>query len=157
MSEEYKCKDCKWLTGRKNIRGIECMNPVLQEKWNGAKTLWMGELRKDTARYKQRNAPACKKFEAKESEHMGRYIDAKAAIARIAGQMSYEIEVETGNETDCVDLAEELLNDIPSIDIVRCKECKWRGIPTACPIDNFYAQRWTKDDDFCSYGCREEE
>ena len=44
--------------------------------------------------------------------------------------------------------------DAPSIDIVRCKECKWRGIPTACPIDNFYAQRWTKDDDFCSYGER---
>lgn len=45
----------------------------------------------------------------------------------------------------------------PSIDIVRCKECKWRGIPTACPIDNFYAQRWTRDDDFCSYGEREGE
>ena len=55
---------------------------------------------------------------------MSRYIDADAVIARMAGQMSYEIEVETGNETDCVDLAEELLNDIPSIDIVRCKECK---------------------------------
>ena len=67
MNEEYKCKDCKWLTGQKNIRGIECMNPKLQEKWNKAKTLWMGELRKDTARYKQRNAPACKKFE-KEQE-----------------------------------------------------------------------------------------
>lgn len=56
---------------------------------------------------------------------MSRWIDADAVIARIAGQMSYEIEVETGNETDCLDLAEELLNDIPSIDIVRCKECKW--------------------------------
>ena len=52
---------------------------------------------------------------------MSRYIDADAAIARIAGQMSYEIEVETGNETDCVDIAEELLNGIPSIDIVRRK------------------------------------
>ena len=41
-------------------------------------------------------------------------------------------------------------------ELVRCKECKWRGIPTACPIDNFYAQRWTKDDDFCSYGERKE-
>lgn len=41
-------------------------------------------------------------------------------------------------------------------ELVRCKECKWRGIPTACPIDNFYAQRWTKDDDFCSYGERRE-
>ena len=41
-------------------------------------------------------------------------------------------------------------------ELVRCKECKWRGIPTACPIDNFYAQRWTKDDDFCSYGERKD-
>ena len=48
------------------------------------------------------------------------------------------------------------IDEEPSIDIVRCKECKWRGIPTACPIDNFYAQRWTKDDDFCSYGERKE-
>lgn len=42
-------------------------------------------------------------------------------------------------------------------ELIRCKECKWRGIPTACPIDNFYAQRWTRDDDFCSYGEREVE
>jgi hypothetical protein len=41
-------------------------------------------------------------------------------------------------------------------ELVRCKECKWRGIPTACPIDNFYAQRWTKDDDYCSCGERKE-
>lgn len=82
MNEEYKCKDCKWLTGRKNIRGVECMNPVLQEKWNGQKNMWMGELRKDTARYKQRNAPACKKFESA-AEHTCQfcyyeYADSKA-------------------------------------------------------------------------------
>lgn len=57
---------------------------------------------------------------------MSRYIDADAVIARIAGQMSYEIEVETGNETDCVDLAEELLNDIPSIDIPQWIPCSER-------------------------------
>lgn len=83
MNEEHKCRDCKWLTGRKNIRGIECMNPKNQEKWNKAKTLWMGELRKDSARYKQGSALACKKFEAKESEHMGRYIDADALIEKL--------------------------------------------------------------------------
>ena len=49
---------------------------------------------------------------------------------------------------------EKIVDVMPSIDIVRCKDCKWRGIPTACPIDNFYAQRWTKDDDYCSYGER---
>lgn len=91
---------------------------------------------------------------------MSRYIDADVLIARIAGQMSYEIELETGNETDCVDLAEELLNDIPSIDIVRCKECKhWHsgncwGIPFSGD-DASYIE--TESDDFCSYGEREGE
>lgn len=91
---------------------------------------------------------------------MSRYIDAEAAIARIAGQMSYEIEVETGNETDCVDLAEELLNDIPSIDIVRCAECKYEPIcmrsvqhtthePTSVTI-GYKSVEW------CSYGERRE-
>ena len=88
---------------------------------------------------------------------MNRWIDADAVIARIAGQMSYEIEVETGNEIDCVDLAEELLNDIPSIDIVRCKECKhynnWCSHPRADMGDTLV----TDADDFCSYGEREGE
>lgn len=95
---------------------------------------------------------------------MSRYIDADAAIARIAGQMSYEIEVETGNETDCVDLAEELLNDIPSIDIVRCKECKhWERLNYEAPKEGWcddempYSDgRWVDADDFCSYGERKE-
>ena len=96
---------------------------------------------------------------------MSRYIDADAVIARIAGQMSYEIEVETGNETDCVDLAEELLNDIPSIDIVRCKECKyWIDNLTEDDTDEAYGEccfdwdiKMPKADDFCSYGEREGE
>ena len=92
---------------------------------------------------------------------MSRWIDADAVIARIAGQMSYEIEVETGNETDCVDLAEELLNDIPSIDIVRCKECKhnpWDFDRTdyTCVWDDDFADRPQTPDDFCSQGERSE-
>lgn len=94
---------------------------------------------------------------------MSRYIDADALIARIAGQMSYEIEVETGNETDCVDLAEELLNDIPSIYIVRCKECRhWIG-ETEHYEDREYKACWQlcgqyMDSEFwCKYGEREGE
>ena len=96
---------------------------------------------------------------------MSRYIKADAVIARIAGQMSYEIEVETGNETDCVDLAEELLNDIPSIDIVRCKECKYWvqegnesfGYAMFCNHDCSLGGQGIKNpDDFCSYGERKE-
>ena len=89
---------------------------------------------------------------------MSRYIDADAAIARIAGQMSYEIEVETGNEIDCVDLAEELLNDIPSIDIVRCKECKWaKALGTYQWCGRLDSTARITADDFCSYGEREGE
>ena len=133
MNEEYKCKDCKWLTGRKNIRGIECMNPVLQEKWNGAKNLWMGELRKDTARYKQGSALACKKFEAKESEYMGRYIDADALIADMQERYckSCKENGEDYNEVRCrACMVGDAIDDVDgfadnSIDIVRCKDCKW--------------------------------
>lgn len=63
MTEEHKCKECRWLTGERKSIGVECMQPDKQEKWNNAKTLWMGEFRRDTARYKQPNAPACKKYE----------------------------------------------------------------------------------------------
>ena len=84
---------------------------------------------------------------------MSRWIDADAVIARIAGQMSYEIEVETGNETDCVDLAEELLNDIPSIDIVRCRECKYFEPKDWC----YWRDEMITADDFCSYGQKGDE
>ena len=86
---------------------------------------------------------------------MSRYIDADAVITRIAEQMSYEIEAETGNETDCIDLAEELLNDLPSIDIVRCGECSKR-MTDDCPMCNMCnaGKVPTDADDFCSYGER---
>ena len=55
------------------------------------------------------------------------------------------------------DKVAEMIADAPSIDIVRCKECKhWRNtdaekIPTASiACGNMHA------DDFCSYGEREE-
>ena len=150
MTEEYKCKDCKWLTGKKNIRGIECMNPKNQEKWNKAKTLWMGELRKDSARYKQGSALACKKFEAKESEHMGRYIDADALKEWLDEYLSVFKKYDKGTIKGFVDHA-------PSIDIVRCKECKHnpKGIGwVSCPMTGANTR---KPDDFCSYGEREGE
>ena len=81
---------------------------------------------------------------------MGKYIDAEHAEFRLQCCGTYHGVI-------AFDTVKAVLNDAPSIEIVRCKECKWRGIPTACPIDNFYAQRWTKDDDFCSRGEREGE
>ena len=78
---------------------------------------------------------------------MSRYIDADA--------LEYDTEWSEYHDGFTA-YSQMAIDTAPSIDIVRCKECKWRGIPTACPIDNFYAQRWTKDDDFCSYGERKE-
>lgn len=64
LEEERKCKECKWLTDKdRTPHGYECMQPDKQKKWNKTRSLWMGELRRDTARYKQPNAPVCKKFE----------------------------------------------------------------------------------------------
>lgn len=120
MNEEHKCRDCKWLTGRKNIRGIECMNPKNQEKWNKAKTLWMGELRKDSARYKQGSALACKKFEAKESKPMSRYIKFDDAVKVMACEMYAEAQSQGYDADDIEDFMPEAtawLNDAPSIDI----------------------------------------
>ena len=79
---------------------------------------------------------------------MSRYIDADA--------LEYDTEWSEYHDGFTA-YSQMAIDTAPSIDIVRCKECKWRGIPTACPIDNFYAQRWTKDDDFCSYGERRED
>ena len=46
--------------------------------------------------------------------------------------------------------------DAPSIDIVRCKECKWYSDMCGCTEhDEVYLV--TNPDDFCSYGEREGE
>ena len=75
---------------------------------------------------------------------MGKYIDAEAMIAR-AFQDSERMYLES------------IAKHTPSIDLVRCKECKhWRNtdaekIPTASiACGNMHA------DDFCSYGERKE-
>lgn len=54
----------------------------------------------------------------------------------------------------CIEII-KLIDEAPSIDIVRCKECKWYE-----PLDSsrpFYCSRgiWKVNaDDFCSYGER---
>lgn len=92
---------------------------------------------------------------------MSRYIKLDDAIASIAGQMSYEIEAETGENTDCLDLAEELLNDIPTVSVVRCKECKHckkkKGTFRGEPIFFYRCEEHNRDvesDDYCSWGER---
>ena len=50
-----KCRDCKWLNGKKICIGIECTNP--DKEW-----------RTDTAIWHQPSTPACKMFKEKEKK-----------------------------------------------------------------------------------------
>ena len=80
---------------------------------------------------------------------MSRYIDADALIDDL-----YEHEFSNWCDKDEVST---LVNDAPSIDIVRCKECKWakaNGTYQWCGRLDSTAR--ITDDDFYSYGERRE-
>ena len=82
---------------------------------------------------------------------MSRYIDAEWLEEHIE-VISYEGMWHT-TETDEF-VAVDNINQAPSIDIVRCKECKNKDdIVDYC----HKADRWINSDDFCSYGEREGE
>ena len=49
----------------------------------------------------------------------------------------------------------EDIENAPSIDIVRCGECKYDGT-WKCPWRNTQVPRYPSADDFCSYGERKE-
>lgn len=88
---------------------------------------------------------------------MSRYIDAewlKGEIRKAFPSFYMRVEINT------------LVNLAPSIDIVRCSECKWRKADNSCDLncrieylDGTETDMWfyVKPDDFCSYGEREEE
>lgn len=62
----------------------------------------------------------------------------------------------------CVDITRRLIEARPTIDaveVVRCKDCKKRGTEDcAMFFDNgYHLLDWTKNNDFCSWGEREEE
>ena len=81
---------------------------------------------------------------------MSRYIDADEFLENNKEFADREIEHPRYQET-----VRELINEAPSIDIVRCKECKWskaNGTYQWCGrLDS--TARITADD-FCSYGER---
>ena len=62
-------------------------------------------------------------------------------------------------------IAKMIIDNAPSIDIVRCKECKyWERLNYEAPKEGWcddripYSDgRWVDADDFCSYGEREGE
>ena len=72
---------------------------------------------------------------------MSRYIDADALIADF-----YTVNPQYKQQ---IEWAERIINAAPTIDIVRCKECKWNR---TCL--NPYSEN---DDGFCSYGERAEQ
>lgn len=80
---------------------------------------------------------------------MSRYIDADALIDTIGAMIGYGT-----TPTEIWDM----VNTAPSIDIVRCRECKyWNtdGCREGCG-ECEWAYYMTKPDDFCSYGERSE-
>ena len=102
---------------------------------------------------------------------MSRYIDADALIAELQkDEARFDKEAEdarndpsyTEGYSDSMwsrangirDAMIEIY-DAPSIDIVRCGECKYDGT-WKCPWRNTQVPRYPSADDFCSYGERKE-
>ena len=78
---------------------------------------------------------------------MSRYIDADVLFDAME-------ETEWYNNADRDEIAERLIMDAPTIDIVHCGECKWYNCGACFRDDGANNER--SADDFCSYGCREE-
>ena len=80
---------------------------------------------------------------------MSRYIDAEWLL-------NFFVDI-PDNFTLTIGNLRATVNDAPSIDIVRCRECKyWKStvqMPNGTDVKCLYGR---KDDDFCSYGCRSE-
>lgn len=89
---------------------------------------------------------------------MSRYIDADDAIERLGAYLMADAQIDYGGIAsedieDWKSLARDILNGSPSIDIVRCKECRYYHQLYGCQ-KNDDIDLVTSDDDFCSYGER---
>ena len=80
---------------------------------------------------------------------MSRYIDAEW-ILNFFEPYPNDYQTPLGSLRACVD-------DAPSIDIVRCRECKMWMSEHLCQWWSRYGTVETDADDFCSYGEREGE
>ena len=77
---------------------------------------------------------------------MSDYIKREDAIKAMAMGLGIPYE-------DFIDVAERCMDDIPSADVVevvRCKDCKYRKKNTFC----LHNMRYEHDSGFCSYGER---
>ena len=89
---------------------------------------------------------------------MSKWIDADALIMALRLEypmipMFKENRKEWEIKTEGYRKAEEVIKDAPSIDIVRCKECKHRGICFGKLVQGIEVVQLN----FCSYGEREVE
>ena len=80
---------------------------------------------------------------------MSRYIEQDYIGSAVAHLPTKTLQTEHGIElvvpvTDVI----EIIKNAPSIDIVRCGECKWQGFYRHC--------RYFRDIDFCPHGERDE-
>lgn len=81
---------------------------------------------------------------------MSKWIDADALIDRL------DYCVKEGMGSTIAYTFKHMVDEAPSIDIVRCKECKYRDEENHwCSIRDSYGWDY-KPDDFCSYGERRE-
>lgn len=79
---------------------------------------------------------------------MGRWIDADGLTAKLKASSAY-------SDYEWAMYADGFIEDMesaPSIDIVRCKECKWFNEREGC----LFSTSEIEADDFCSYGERRE-
>lgn len=72
---------------------------------------------------------------------MSRYIDADALVNKLYSTKRELLTLDS-DAARGIGLAIKAINDAPSIDIVRCKECKWHNI---CEIRLKYALLWCSD------------
>ena len=84
---------------------------------------------------------------------MSRYIEYHDICSAISNQQDG-----TGMTYEALAHAMVEIQLAPSIDIVRCKECRhWDNTDNAERCSHEYGGMWAKPDDFCSYGEREGE
>ena len=85
---------------------------------------------------------------------MSRWIECEPLMAELDRA---ERSLINPDEAKGVRLAEFLITEAPSIDIVRCKECRhWNALDISRPSPCSVGLEDAKADDFCSYGQRKE-
>ena len=77
-----------------------------------------------------------------------------------ADTICYNQLLNTGNKEHPLEWAvsRSRIDNMPTIEVVRCKDCKWRGELGRCRnMDSYMWYNRPNDDDFCSWGERKDE